>query len=67
MAMNTVHCSLYHLCCGLLMTLREANRTEVNLLEDPEFAEFRNLLDGQIKKQNNWRIDILASLYPFPG
>jgi len=28
--------------------LREANRAEVNLLEDPEF---RGVLDGQMKKQ----------------
>jgi hypothetical protein len=44
--------SLYQLCCGLLRSLREANRAEVNLLEDPEFAAFRGVLDGQMKRQN---------------
>ena len=42
--------SLYQLCCGLLRSLREANRAEVNLLEDPEFAEFRGVLDRQMSK-----------------
>ena len=44
--------SLYQLCCGLLRSLREANRAEVNMLEDPEFAEFRSVLDRQMKEQN---------------
>ena len=52
MARNIVCDSLYQLCCGLLRSLREANRTEVNILEDPEFTEFRGVLDGQMKKQN---------------
>ena len=44
--------SLYQLCCGLLRSLREANCAEVNLLEDSEFAEFRGVLDGPMKRQN---------------
>ena len=44
--------SLYQLCCGLLRSLREANRAEVNILEDPEFIEFHGVLDGQMKRQN---------------
>jgi len=31
---------------------REANRAEVNLVENPDFAEFRGVIDGQMKKQN---------------
>ena len=44
--------TLHQLCCGLLRSLREANRAEVNILEDPEFIEFRGVLDGQMKRQN---------------
>ena len=32
--------------------MREANRAEVNLLEDPEFAEFRGVLDVKRERQN---------------
>ncbi len=44
--------TLYQLSCGLLRSLREANRAEVNILEDAEFVGFRGVLDGEMKRLN---------------
>ena len=45
-ARNIVRIACTSCAVGLLRSLREANRAEVNILEDPEFIEFRGVLDG---------------------
>ena len=44
--------SLYQLCCGLHRSLKDNNRNEINIFADNEFAEFRGVLDGQLKTLN---------------
>lgn len=36
--------SLCQLCCGPLSSLRDTSHAEVNLMEDPQYAEFRGVL-----------------------
>ena len=44
--------SLYQICCGLHRSLKDNKRSEVNIFVDAEFAEFRGVLDGQLKALN---------------
>ena len=43
--------SFYQICCGLHRSLKDNNRRE-NIFDDAEFAEFRGVLDGQLKGLN---------------
>ncbi len=43
--------SLYQLCCGLQRALREDDR-DVNLFDDFQFAQFRSVIDGELKRLN---------------
>ncbi len=43
--------SLYQICCGLLLRhLRQSNRADVNILEDPRIQTFRKTLDAEMKR-----------------
>ena len=44
--------SLYQVCCGLHRSLKDNHRSEVNIFDDAELAEFRGVLDGQLKALN---------------
>ena len=44
--------SLYQICCGLHRSLKDNKQSEVNIFVDAEFAEFRSVLDGQLKALN---------------
>ena len=42
--------TLYQICCALLRLLREVDRTDVNILADPMFCQFRATLDARMKE-----------------
>ena len=44
--------SLYQVCCGLHRSLKDNHRSEVNIFDDAELAEFCGVLDGQLKALN---------------
>ena len=44
--------SLHQICCGLQRALRAADRVDVNFFESSEFAPFRDVLDGELKRLN---------------
>ncbi len=43
--------SLYQLCCGLQRAMRDADHN-VNFFDDFEFAQFRSVIDGELKRLN---------------
>ena len=42
--------SLHHICCGLMRYLRSSGKPELDIFKDSEFAEFRTVLDSQMKR-----------------
>ena len=42
--------TLYHICCGLLRLLKDADRAEVNILSNPVFCRFRSVFDSRMKE-----------------
>ena len=42
--------SLYHICCGLMRYLHSSGKPELDIFKDKEFAEFRTVLDSQMKR-----------------
>ena len=43
--------SLYQLCCGIQRALRDAGQ-DVNIFEQFQFAQFRSVIDGELKRLN---------------
>ena len=41
--------TLHHLCCGVIRHLRECGKHELDIFNDPAFAEFRATLDAEMK------------------
>ena len=44
--------SLYQLCCGIQRALRDAGQ-DVNIFEQFQFAQFRSVIDGELKRLND--------------
>ena len=42
--------TLYQICCGLLRLLKEADRAEINIFDDPHFQQFKGTLDARMKE-----------------
>ena len=42
--------SLYHIVCGLLQFIRQNEKPHVDFFRDRDFAEFRMVLDSEMKR-----------------
>ena len=47
--------SLHQVFCGLQRALRACDRTDTNFFDASDFAQFRNVLDGELKNMNATR------------